>query len=427
MISSLVAENQSAFVPGRAISDNVLITHEMLHFLKNSEAKKNCSMVIKTDMTKAYDRLEWTFIRTVLMCLGFGEKWIGWILQCITTVSYSFLINGTPRGDVRPSRGIRQGDPLSPYIFILCSEVLSGLCLKSQAEGKMVGIRVARKSPRINHLLFANDTMFFCRAKEKDCKEFLNILRMYEKALGQLINKLKSSIFFSKKTPAEIKSKVKKWLLTEKEGGVGKYLGLPELFGRKKKDLFTSIVDRIRQRALSWSNRFLSGAGKIVLLKSVLSTLPNYAMSCIQLPKSLCKIIQSTLTRFWWDSSDQKRKMCWIAWDKLTKTKKEGGLAFKDITAFNEALLAKLSWRIINGPQGLLARVLKGKYFHSADFLKVKCPGSASHGWRSILDGRDLLKKRLGWVIGNGNSVKAWSEPWMSSTKLLQPWGPMPW
>lgn len=88
MISSLVAENQSAFVPGRAISDNVLITHEMLHFLKNSEAKKNCSMVIKTDMTKAYDRLEWTFIRTVLRCLGFGEKWIGLILQCITIVSY---------------------------------------------------------------------------------------------------------------------------------------------------------------------------------------------------------------------------------------------------------------------------------------------------------------------------------------------------
>ncbi|KAG7543566.1 Endonuclease/exonuclease/phosphatase [Arabidopsis thaliana x Arabidopsis arenosa] len=426
VISDLVAVNQSAFVPRRAISDNVLITHEMLHFLKNSEARKHCSMAVKTDMTKAYDRLEWNFIKAVLTRMGFSDKWIGWMLQCVTTVSYSFLINGSPMGSVTPSRGIRQGDPLSPYIFILCSEVLSGLCLKSQAEGKMVGVRVSRKSPRVNHLLFADDTMFFCRAKEKDCLEFLKILRKYEQASGQLINKHKSSIFFSKRTPPELKTKVKQWLLIEKEGGVGKYLGLPELFGRKKKDLFTSIVDKIRQRALTWSNRFLSGAGKMVLLKSVLSTLPNYAMSCFQLPKSLCKRIQSTLTRFWWDSNDQKKKMCWISWDKLTKTKREGGLAFKDITAFNEALLAKLSWKLINEPMGLLARVLKGKYYHSSDLLNVKCPGSASHGWRSILVGRDLLKKRLGWAIENGRTAKAWSEPWLSMSKVSQPMGPMP-
>ncbi|CAL9230699.1 unnamed protein product [Arabidopsis halleri] len=180
------------------------------------------------------------------------------------------------------------------------------------------------------------------------------------------------------------------------------------------------------KRALKWSNRFLSSAGKLVLLKSVLSTLPNYAMSCFQLPKSLCKRIQSTLTRFWWDSNDQKKKMCWIAWEKLTKTKKEGGLGFKDITAFNEALLAKISWRLINEPKGLLARVLLGKYCFASDIMKVKCPGSASHGWRSILVGRDLLKKQLGWAIGNGKTVRAWCDPWLSSSCLSVPMGPMP-
>ena len=167
LLSGIISENQSAFVPGCAISDNVLITHEVLHYLKSSDAEKRCSMAVKTDMSKAYDRLEWDFIKCVLLRLGFHEKWVGLVMQCVSTVTYSFLINGSPRGKVTPSRGIRQGDPLSPYIFILCREVLSGLCNRAQAEGSLKGICVARGSPRVNHLLFADDIMFFTRASKK--------------------------------------------------------------------------------------------------------------------------------------------------------------------------------------------------------------------------------------------------------------------
>ena len=128
LLSSIIFENQSALVPGRAISDNVLITHEVLHYLKTTKSEKRCSMAVKTDMSKAYDRLEWDFISLVLQQLGFHPRWIKMTMQCISTVTYSFLINGSPRGKVSLSRGIRQGDLLSPYIFILCSEVVSGIC-----------------------------------------------------------------------------------------------------------------------------------------------------------------------------------------------------------------------------------------------------------------------------------------------------------
>lgn len=134
ILLDLVFENQSAFVQGRAITDNILISHEVLHFLKTSKASKRCSMAVKTDMSKAYDRLEWDFIEEVMIHLGFHSIWINWIMQCIKTVSYSFLVNGSAQGRVKPQRGIRQGEPLSPYIFILCSEVLSGLCRKAQEE-----------------------------------------------------------------------------------------------------------------------------------------------------------------------------------------------------------------------------------------------------------------------------------------------------
>lgn len=311
----------------------------------------------------------------------------------MSTVSFAFLINGFPLGLVTPIRGIRQGDPLSPYIFILCGEVLSGLCRISQQEGKLKGIRVAKRSPRINHLLFADDTMFFCRAKVKDCKELVRILGLYETASGQLINKQKSSIFFSRRSSEAVKAKVKQLLQIGKEGGVGKYLGLPEHFRKKKNDLFKAIVDKIRQKAISWSIRFLSGADKLVMLKSVLSAISTYTMSCFQLPVSLCKRIQSTLTRFWWDSNNQQKKMCWITWDKLARPKWAGCLGLKDIYAFNEALLAKLSWRFLQKPDSLLAKVLSGKYCFDEDFLRVPETKSISHGWRIILVGRDLLVK----------------------------------
>lgn len=233
--STSVNETQSAFVPGRAISDNILITHETLHYLKGSQATKHCSIAVKTDMSKTYDRLEWSFVTTVLERFGFHPKWVNWILQCISSVSYSFLINGAAQGSVIPQRGIRQGDPLSPYIFILCGEVLSGLCKRSQDNGQLSGVRVSRGSPRINHLFFTDDTIFFSKTKPSCCEALRDILRKYEEASGQIINANKSSITFPNKTPPEIKkNRVMAALKITKEGGQGKYLGLPESFERNK-------------------------------------------------------------------------------------------------------------------------------------------------------------------------------------------------
>lgn len=157
------------------------------------------------------------------------------MMQCVSTVHYSFLFNNEVVGKVVPQRGIRQGDPLSPYIFILCGEVLSGLCKKAQDDGSLPGIRVARNFPKLNHLLFADDTMIFTKTDARSCSTLKCILHDYELASGQMISTQKSSISFSSKTPADIRTRVKSQLGIDKEGGVGKYLGLPEHFGRKKK------------------------------------------------------------------------------------------------------------------------------------------------------------------------------------------------
>lgn len=168
-------------------------------------------MAVKTDISKAYDRIEWNFLEAVLVKLDFHPKWNLWIMECIRSVSYSFLVNGAAQGKVVPSRGIRQGDPLSPYLFILRTEVLSSLCSKSLQDGKMAGIKVARGCPPINHPLFADDTMFFTKTNVASCEALKRILLLYESASGQCINLGMSAITFSEKTPREVKTRVKEF------------------------------------------------------------------------------------------------------------------------------------------------------------------------------------------------------------------------
>ncbi|CAA7061632.1 unnamed protein product [Microthlaspi erraticum] len=235
-----------------------------------------------------------------------------------------------------------------------------------------------------------------------------------------MINLQKSSITFLRKTPEDIRTRVKTTLGIEKEKGHGKYLGLPESFGRRKKDLFTMIVDRIRQRLINYSSRFLSAAGKLTMLKSVLSAIPTYTMFCFKLPVGLCKRIQSTLTRFWWDAKPEKKKMCWVSWGKLTQSKKMGGLGFREIRSFDDGLLAKINWRILQSPNCLL----RGKYCHKQDFLSIPITSNSSHGWRGILIGRDLLKNQLGRVIGNGEETSLSDDPWLSLDHSTKPFGP---
>lgn len=206
---------------------------------------------------------------------------------------------------------------------------------------------------------------------------------------------------------------------------MGKYLGLPEHFGRKKKDLFASIVDRMKQKAMSWSSRFLSTAGKVTMLQYVLSPIPNFAMTCFRLPVSLCNQIQSVLTRFLWDAKEGENKISWVAWDILTLPKDQGGLGFRDVQLFNQALLAKIAWRLITKPQCLLARVLIGKYCIKAPLTKISPAPSSSYGWKGILWGRDLLLSHLGKVIGDGESTKVWSDSWINPPCDVKSLGPI--
>ena len=159
------------------ISDNILIAQEMFHGLRTNKACQGKYMTIKTHMSKAYDWVEWDFVKALLRKMGFAPHLIKLIMECITSVQYRVLLNGQPRGLIIPHRGLRQGDPLSPYLFIMCTEALISNIKKAEREKQLTGMKVARASPAISQLFFADDSLFFCKAQKEECQIILMILK----------------------------------------------------------------------------------------------------------------------------------------------------------------------------------------------------------------------------------------------------------
>lgn len=193
-----MSESQSAFVLGRLIIDNILVAFETLHHMQHQRRGKCGSMALKLDMSKAYDRVEWKYLKCVMERMGFHPKWVSLMMECISTVSYSILVNGEPHGYIQTLRGLRQGDPLSPYLFLLCAEGLHSLIQKAKLAGDHQGVSISRSGPKITHLFFADDSLLFCKAKPVDVARIQDILNDYEHASGQQINRQKTTIFFSK-------------------------------------------------------------------------------------------------------------------------------------------------------------------------------------------------------------------------------------
>jgi hypothetical protein len=158
-------------------------------------------MLLKLDMSKAYDRVEWRYLKGVLEKMGFHKKWVTILMECVSTVSYSILVNDDPYGYIKPSRGLRQGDPFSPYLFLLCAEGFNSLIEKEKTVGTLQGVSISRGGPKISLLFFADDSLLFCKATTSDVTRIQDILSQYEKASGQQINRRNTTLFFSKSIP----------------------------------------------------------------------------------------------------------------------------------------------------------------------------------------------------------------------------------
>ncbi|KAL4295344.1 hypothetical protein GQ457_12G013630 [Hibiscus cannabinus] len=407
-----IADNQSAFVPGRLITDNFLVAHELIHYLNCAKNGPNKGAAIKLDMEKAYDRVEWHFLHDILSKMGFASGWIDIVMKCVTTVSYAIRVNGCISGTFRPTRGLRQGDPLSPYLFLFCTQGLSALLLKEQAQGKIVGVRASQRGPRVNHLLYADDCILFIKNSEREAQRLQEVLGIYEASSGQKVNVDKSSIFFSKGTSVASKARIQEILLMREELSMDNYLGLPLLVGKNKTDTLGFIPRRVDKRVLGWTKNLLSFGGRETLLKAVAQALPAYAMQVFLLPDCILDPIITTMRRYWWSGKAKERGWAHVAWKKLCTPKGEGGMGFRDLRLFNYALLGKQVWKLITCRDSLCFKVLSVKYFPSGNVLEAVPKDHSSFVWTSILRAKDKLKEGFHWRTGIDSSIAMRNQVW---------------
>uniref|UniRef100_A0A2N9GQD2 Reverse transcriptase zinc-binding domain-containing protein n=1 Tax=Fagus sylvatica TaxID=28930 RepID=A0A2N9GQD2_FAGSY len=257
-----------------------------------------------------------------------------------------------------------------------------------------------------------------------ECQALLSILDTYEQASGQKLNYEKTSLFFSTNTPQASRNAICSTLSTTSTGDLGKYLGLPSIIGRGKKQAFTEIKQKVARKLHGWKGKMLSQAGKEILIKSVVQAIPVYTMSCFCLPDSFCNEINSMVSNFWWGQRNTERKIHWQKWSKLCRNKVDGGMGFRDLSLFNQALLAKQGWRLLQNSNTLLHKVLKAKYFPNCSFMEAKIPSHSSYSWRSLAQARHVIRRGTRWRIGNGSEVSIWRDKWINSMhpcKILSP------
>uniref|UniRef100_A0A803PE25 Reverse transcriptase domain-containing protein n=1 Tax=Cannabis sativa TaxID=3483 RepID=A0A803PE25_CANSA len=280
VLDKIISPFQSAFVSGRVIFDNILIAQEVVHAINSRKNGKKGWAALKQDMAKAFDRVNWHYLESIMFHFNFPPRFVCLIMKCISTTSHSFLINGSVYGSIQPSRGLRQGDPLSPYLFILCAEGLSALLRAKQDAGLLTGIAISRNAPSLSHLFFADDSLIFCTANRTSCLALQQVFNVYSRTSGQTINFSKSSILFSSNTQPDIRTVFFTAFNLEDRPFICKYLGLPQCFARSKYHSFAFLKDKVNSVLRGWSSKCFSRAGKEVLLKAVIQAIPAYAMSC---------------------------------------------------------------------------------------------------------------------------------------------------
>ncbi|XP_050217689.1 uncharacterized protein LOC126668542 [Mercurialis annua] len=322
---------------------------------------------LKLDMSKAYERVEWCFIKAMLVTFGFSEVWVKWIMLCLETVSYSILHEGHELGSIIPQRGLRHRDPLSLYLFLICVEGLSRLLEDKARQGLVQGFKIAQSAPTISHLFFADDSYVFFNGTEEEAICIKDSLAIYDKNTKPEMSRAICAAL--QVNPVE------------------------------EMNTFGYIKDRIQQRFQDWKEKFLSKAGKEVLIKSVLQALPTSVMGVFLLPKQLCEDIERIIARFWWKSSRSNNTgVIWQRWERLCKPNLEEWVLGASMN------LIWLCWLSIAGV--------------SSKALILWCLGLlrlATSPTRSIIAGRETVLQGIVCKIGDGRDTNVWTDPWLPS------------
>jgi hypothetical protein len=418
VVDKIISKPQNAFVKGRQILDSVLLANECVDSRINSGTP---GVICKLDIEKAYDHVNWGFLLYMLRRCGFGEKWCSWISHCISSARFSVLVNGTPAGFFSSSRGLRQGDPLSPLLFVIVMEALSKMLTVTVNRGLLSGFSVGSRLSEglnISHLLFADDTLIFCGAIPHHLRILRVLLLCFEVVSGLKVNMAKSALI-------PVGNVVNVEDLADILGcGVSslplQYLGMPLGASFKAKPIWNGVVEKIERRLASWKRMYLSKGGRITLIKSTLSNLPTYLLSLFLIPASVANRIEKLYRDFLWGGLGNEFKFHLVNWSKVCSPISEGGLGIRNLRTFNKALLGKWLWRYAHEREAWWRIVVDAKFGSMRGGWCSRVP-SGPHGvglWKNIRRGWSVLFSHTRFELGNGSKISFWDDLWCGDLPL---------
>ncbi|GJR61917.1 RNA-directed DNA polymerase, eukaryota, reverse transcriptase zinc-binding domain protein [Tanacetum coccineum] len=305
-LDKLINKNQSAFIPGRLIQDNILLAQDLMHGYNRSGGPKR--VAFKIDIQKAYDTVSWDFMRNLLKLFGFHEKMVNWIMLCIKTVKFSININGESCGFFNGGRGLRQGDPMSPYLFTMVMEFFTLVIEKNVRNTPEFNYYFGCKSLKITYICFADDLMVFCHGDPCSVKVIKKSIEDFGNCSSLLLNFGKRTVFFG--SVNEDEQHILLSILPFVKGNIPmKYLGVPLISKRLGVKDCKSLIDKVNA-------------------------------------KTVIKDINIILKNFLWSQSGDSKGQAKVAWKVVCKPKSEGGLGLKDLMRCNKTLLVKHIWNI---------------------------------------------------------------------------------
>ncbi|XP_074289408.1 uncharacterized protein LOC141614562 [Silene latifolia] len=402
VLPHVISETQSGFVPGRQITDNIVIFQEAIHSMRKKKGKTGI-MAIKIDLEKAYDRLRCDFIHATLSDMNFPGLLIDVLMECVRSPRMQILWNGEPTEQFTPSREVRQGDPLSSYLFVMCLEKLQQAIDYEVRNNNWHPIVSCRNGPHITNLFFADDMVLFAEATEEQALLIKNVLENFCKVSGEKVSAPKSKIFFSSNTEGTTRIAVRDILEFEETDDLGTYLGVPTINGRVNRHTFSHLEERVNRRLAGWSTKRLSLAGRATLVKSTLNTIANYNMQSAKIPRSVCDSIDRKSRRFLWGGDEDKKSIHLVSWENIQKPKSIGGLGIMSARQANAAFLTKLGWRVLTERSSLWSQVLRAKYCNNRCDIDIFQPkNSMSNVWAGITSQSRTIVRGASMVIGNG-------------------------
>ncbi|XP_019232505.1 PREDICTED: uncharacterized protein LOC109213200 [Nicotiana attenuata] len=242
-------------------------------------------------------------------------------------------------------RGVKQGDPISPALFILSAEVLSRSLNKLFEDRQFRGFGMPKWSDPLNHLAYADDTIIFASADAYSLQKIVDVLALYERTSGQLINKAKSSYYVHSKIAADLKNAVATITGFSKGTFPFTYFGCPIFYTRRRKNYYNDLIQKVKAKLHSWKGKLLSYGGKATLISSVLQSIPTHILSVLDPPDNVIEHLHKTFARFFLSNKEEGRSRHWTKWQNLCLPKEEGGIGFRSLFDVSKALFAKLWWR----------------------------------------------------------------------------------